>query len=205
MEVKLVIATGNDAGKEIRLHGPKFFIGRAEDCHLRPQSGSVSRYHCVVLVEKGFVSVRDLGGGKGTFVNGDRIRSEHEVMDRDRIRVGELEFDVRLDVRAAEKESGLPARQEAPTVSKDLAIEDDLDLDHWLNDTQVCDATDRADAFEQPDPESPDDEKAERKKKRAKEKPVEVVGVWKKGHWKPTSVDPGQAAADALKDLFKRH
>jgi len=34
---------------------------------------------------------------------------------------------------------------------------------------------------------------------------MEGVRVWKKGHWKPTSVDPGQAAADALENFFNRH
>jgi len=116
--------------------------------------------------------------------------------------VGKLEFDVRLGVGADEGESELPPPPETPDVGKASAVVDDLDLDHWLNETEATGATDR-DAIEPPEPESPDDETEEKTKE--KEKPVEVVGVWKKGHWKPTAVDPGQAAADALRDFFKRH
>ena len=52
MEVKLVVTNGRHAGREIPIKGPKFFIGRAEDCHLRPGSDLVSRHHCVILVGK---------------------------------------------------------------------------------------------------------------------------------------------------------
>ena len=205
MEVKLVTANGEQAGKETRLQGSKFFIGRAEDCYFRPQDDSVSRHHCVVLVENGFVAVRDMGSKAGTFVNGERVRGEHELKDGDRIRVGELEFDVQVDASDGGEDSELPDRQEASPAIVDSAtednldlatVEDDLDLDSWLSDSPVSEG---ADASERPEPESPDQE--QRKKK---EKPVDVVGVWKKGHWKPTSVNPSQAAADAVKDFFKR-
>jgi len=198
MEVKLVTANGKHTGKEIRLQGSKFCIGRAEDCHFRPQDDSVSRHHCVVLVQNGFVAVRDMGSKAGTFVNGERVRGEHELKDGDRIRVGKPELDVQVDASEGEKDSELPDRQEASPASVDLATEDNLDLDSWLSDSPVSEG---ADASGQPEPESPDQEHHEKKK----EKPVDVVGVWKKGHWKPTLVNPSQAAADAVKDFFKRH
>ena len=79
MEVKLIVLHGKSAGKEVPVPGPKFFIGRAEDCHLRPQSDAVSRHHCAVLVEDGFVSVRDFGSKNGTFVNGERLLADHRL------------------------------------------------------------------------------------------------------------------------------
>ena len=33
MEVKLVVADGKNAGKAIKIPGPKFLVGRADDCH----------------------------------------------------------------------------------------------------------------------------------------------------------------------------
>ena len=51
MEVSLKVVVGANAGKELKVPGPKFFIGRAEDCHLRPKSDLISRHHCVLLID----------------------------------------------------------------------------------------------------------------------------------------------------------
>ena len=40
MEVKLVVANGKNVGQEIPVPGPKFLIGRADDCQLRPEATS---------------------------------------------------------------------------------------------------------------------------------------------------------------------
>jgi len=198
MEVKLIAANGEYAGRAIRLEGPRFFIGRAEDCHFRPQAESISRHHCVVLVEKGFVAVRDMGSKASTFVNGERVRGEYELKDGDRIRVGELEFDLRVNGGDGGEDSEVSDRQEASPPSADSASRDNLDLNSWLREWP---GSEDSNTGGQPDPESPDQGKHGEKKK---EKPVDVVGVWKKGHWKPTSANPSQAAADAVKSLFKR-
>ena len=207
MEVKLVSANGEDAGRETPLQRAKFFIGRADDCHLRPEDDSVARHHCVVLVEEEFIAIRDMGSKTGTFVNGDRLAGELELKDGDRIRVGEREFDLRLDSGEVEKESEPPAPQaaspdEAESPAKDdsdlHATGEDMDLDHWLDQAPIAEG---ADASEQPEPELPDEKRAKKKK----DESVDVVGVWKKGNWKPTAVDPGQAAADTLKKFFDRH
>ena len=96
MEVKLVVTNGRHAGREIPIKGPKFFIGRAEDCHLRPGSDLVSRHHCVILVAENGVKVRDFGSKNGTFVNGKQVSPESPLMPGDRLVVGQLDFDVRI-------------------------------------------------------------------------------------------------------------
>ena len=73
MDVKLRVIGGKGDGQELPVPAPKFFIGRAEDCHLRPQSDQVSRHHAVILVEEGFVAIRDFGSRNGTYVNGERV------------------------------------------------------------------------------------------------------------------------------------
>jgi pSer/pThr/pTyr-binding forkhead associated (FHA) protein len=73
MEVRLKVVGGKNAGHELILAGPKFFIGRAEDCQLRPKSDLVSRHHCVILVEEGFVAIRDFGSKNGTLINGQAV------------------------------------------------------------------------------------------------------------------------------------
>jgi len=96
MEVKLVVTNGRHTGREIPIKGPKFFVGRAEDCHLRPGSDLVSRHHCVILVEDGLVAVRDFGSKNGTFVNGEQVMPEQELKDGDRLVIGQLDFNVKF-------------------------------------------------------------------------------------------------------------
>ncbi|MFM8570079.1 MAG: FHA domain-containing protein, partial [Pirellula sp.] len=46
MKISLKVLSGNHEGKLIPIKEEKFFIGRGDDCHLRPKSESVSRRHC---------------------------------------------------------------------------------------------------------------------------------------------------------------
>ncbi|MDR0327070.1 MAG: FHA domain-containing protein [Planctomycetaceae bacterium] len=95
MIVQLVVAAGNRAGQEIPVPVEKFTIGRAADCHLRPASELVSRYHCALLVSDGVV-VRDLGSRNGVRINGEKINAEQKVNNGDRLAVGPLEFFVKI-------------------------------------------------------------------------------------------------------------
>ena len=84
-------------------------------------------------------------------------------------------------------------------LSRDVraSIDDDMDLDTWLRETD-------SQTLEEPtideDTLSPE---RQQKGQEKKQKPTEVVGVWEKGHSKPTSANPGDAAADALKKFLK--
>ena len=137
MEVKLVVAQGKNAGQKIAVPGPKFFIGRAEDCQLRPNSDLVSRHHCVILIEEGFVAVRDFGSKNGTFVNDDQVRAEQELKNGDRLRIGQLEFTVELAVAVGgKKKPKVHSIQEAAAraAQTGAASPEDLDLDSLLGD-----------------------------------------------------------------------
>ncbi len=129
MEVKLIVANGKNVGQEIPVSGPKFLIGRADDCQLRPRSDVISRYHCVILVEEGFVSVRDFGSKNGTFVNDQQIMGEQELHDGDRLRVGQLEFDV--DLIGAKREPPVEGSHEPPHEAHG-AVFNQLDLSDWM-------------------------------------------------------------------------
>ena len=96
MIVQLVVATGNRAGQIIPVLGEKFIIGRAEDCHLRPQSELISRYHCAILVGHKVV-VRDLGSKNGVRLNEKKISAEQELHNSDKLTVGPLEFYLYID------------------------------------------------------------------------------------------------------------
>jgi len=200
MEVKLVVVAGKRAGEELPVAGPKFYIGRAEDCQLRPHSDLVSRHHCVLIVEEAYVAVRDFGSKNGTVVNDEMVKGELELKDGDRLRIGDLELEVRLGVDVGgKKKPKVKSVQEAAARTVESA-HDDMDLDSWLGDTdtQTLDPTYTGEA-------ATDDAETETLdgKPKKKKKESDVPGVWSKGRWKPTSENPRDAAADTLKDFFK--
>jgi len=98
MEVQLVVASGTKAGQTISIQGAKFLIGRADDCHLKPRSELISRYHCAIISEDGYVAIRDLGSKNGVYLNGERVSLENELKNGDKLSVGPLEFVVNLSI-----------------------------------------------------------------------------------------------------------
>ena len=116
MDVQLVVAGGTKAGQVIPVTGPKFIVGRADDCHLKPRSELISRYHCAIIVEDGYVAVRDLGSKNGVYLNGERVSMEHELQNGDKLSIGPLEFFVHITVAVkGQKKSKVESVQEAVT------------------------------------------------------------------------------------------
>jgi len=214
MEVKLIVVGGKNAGQTVPVSGPKFFIGRSEDCHLRPNSDLVSRHHCAILVEDGFVAVRDFGSKNGTFVNGQRVKGEQELTTGDELRVGALRFEVQLVVEmAGKKKPKVHSVEEAAARTAGAAGDDEVDLSDWLGeeapsgdttiietrtlDTPVADTVAEK-AVETPP--SPTPEKKQHEKDAAHGK--KPVGLPKSK--KLSARDSQSAAADTLKHLFGR-
>lgn len=101
MKVSLVVRTaGRMQGKAVPVAGTQFLIGRDPQCQLRPATPLVSGRHCAVVVRGDAVSVRDFESTNGTFVNDERVTGERALGDGDRLRLGPLEFDVRLEPSA---------------------------------------------------------------------------------------------------------
>ncbi|MDD3469327.1 MAG: FHA domain-containing protein [Thermoguttaceae bacterium] len=96
MDVKLYVLHGKQAGVTIPVAGPRFFIGRAEDCQLRPHSELISRHHCVIIVDEDMVQIHDFGSKNGTYLNGTRVEDQEELHAGDRLQIGSLEFEVRI-------------------------------------------------------------------------------------------------------------
>jgi pSer/pThr/pTyr-binding forkhead associated (FHA) protein len=134
MEVKLVVVGGKLAGKQIPITSHEFLIGRGPECHLRPQSSSVSRKHCAVLVDKGVAVIVDFASTNGTFVNGEQVEQRRELKDGDRLTIGILELDVQVSVSVvAKSKPKVHSVQEAAarTVAAASANEDDM-VSSWL-------------------------------------------------------------------------
>ena len=138
MEVKLIVASGKNRGKEIPLPGRQFLIGRGEGCQLRPASERISRKHCAIIVAEGRVVARDLGSTNGTSVNNERLSGDRELKNGDKLNVGGvLEFEVQLSVDLAGKKGPkVHSIQEAAARTVKKAAADDLDITQWLDDAE---------------------------------------------------------------------
>ena len=92
MQVQLIVTNKSQNGQAIPVNVPAFRIGQAEDCHLRSQSSRISPHHCIIYTHEGTVTIQDLGGETGTFVNGNRIASPVTLKDGDGLVVGKHSF-----------------------------------------------------------------------------------------------------------------
>ncbi|MDR0327480.1 MAG: FHA domain-containing protein [Planctomycetaceae bacterium] len=98
MSIQLVVASGTRAGQVIPIVGERFVIGRADDCHLKPRSELVSRYHCEIFLKEGNAFVRDMGSKNGVFLNENQISEVKTLNNGDRLAVGPLNFFVNITV-----------------------------------------------------------------------------------------------------------
>jgi len=100
MKLSLVVAQGVHVGKIIPIPVAQFVIGRDEACQLRPSSPAVSKKHCGLFIKGQQAFAKDLGSTNGTFINGKQITGEIEIKDGDHLKVGPLEFTLKLDTSA---------------------------------------------------------------------------------------------------------
>src|SRR5438105_12905668 len=98
MEVHLHVLDGSHKGQSMLLPPTQFVIGRDPECHLRPASADVSRFHCVVARLGQQVLVRDLKSRNGTFINEQKLTDTAKINDADILRIGPLrfQFEIRL-------------------------------------------------------------------------------------------------------------
>jgi pSer/pThr/pTyr-binding forkhead associated (FHA) protein len=87
--------------REIGVTTPEFLIGRGPDCDLRLRSSDVSRHHCIIHQRAGETAVLDLGSSNGTYLNGQRVRSQSSLSTGDELRVGTSTFVVDLGDRGS--------------------------------------------------------------------------------------------------------
>ncbi len=228
MEVRLVVSSGKNAGQVVPVTGGRFFIGRAEDCQLRPNTDIVSRHHCAITVEDGFVTVRDFGSRNGTFVNGKRIRGEEELNNGDSLSIGPLKFVVELVVEmSGQKKPKVENVQEAAARTVESSSKaplengDEFDLSDWLggeadagHDTRALeDNSDGTVTFDRdqaatPTASTPADQAKEQvsptDKKQSGKDAAKKPGRLPSGPKKPKTADSQAAAADTLRHIFHR-
>jgi pSer/pThr/pTyr-binding forkhead associated (FHA) protein len=102
MKLSLAVLTpGKSEGQLIPVNLAQFVIGRDPQCNLRPASALISKRHCAVIIRGERAFLRDFDSTNGTFVNDQPVKNEIEIQNKDRLKVGPLLFEVRIESKAA--------------------------------------------------------------------------------------------------------
>jgi pSer/pThr/pTyr-binding forkhead associated (FHA) protein len=228
MLVKLRVAQGAQAGREVIIPVAEFLIGRGEECHLRPRSDAISRRHCVIAVSDKQVELRDLGSKNGSYVNGQRVEGTRVLQSGDQVTIGPLNFEMVIEVALGGLKRPAPRDVQEVAARTAAASNEDLDIARWLEDD---DGTDVSRAVASPETRQfriddtanvmgmetkADQVEGEAESEEEEEEEDEGDGKKKSGRWKkPTpaklppraqhqSKDSREAAADMLKRFFNR-
>jgi pSer/pThr/pTyr-binding forkhead associated (FHA) protein len=109
MKISLVVAQGVHSGKIIPITTGQFLIGRDPHCNLRPASPAVSKQHCGIFQREDKVVVQDYGSTNGTLINGAQIVGEQQINNDDKLKIGPLEFVIRIEAGAPSSTVKAPA------------------------------------------------------------------------------------------------
>jgi pSer/pThr/pTyr-binding forkhead associated (FHA) protein len=93
MKVQLI-----SAGREIVLNDLPAIIGRSDTADICLNDTDTGEFQCIIEQDEGRLSVADIAGGLGTFVNGDSITNT-VLMPGDRLTVGRSNFTVQYELR----------------------------------------------------------------------------------------------------------
>jgi hypothetical protein len=130
MNVNLIIISKRNAGMEIPVFCPTFYIGRAKECQFCIISKRMDPRHCVILTEGKSLSIEDCGSVMGTVVNDEKIIHRRELKSGDRIALGALVLEVRVDAGIINRECVGDNFNEASIL-------------HWLEDGEIFDDEER--------------------------------------------------------------
>jgi pSer/pThr/pTyr-binding forkhead associated (FHA) protein len=121
MDVQMLVIQGRPRGKSLRFPPGEFIIGRGPECHVRPESPTVSRQHCLLRVAFDGVHIRDLGSTNGTLVNGTRVMQEQPLKDGDLLQLGPLVLQLRCAETADDEPGSAGAAEEARALARGCA------------------------------------------------------------------------------------
>ena len=222
MKATLKVLKGPSAGKEIGIPVAKFFIGRGEDCHLRPKSDAISRHHCAIIVSDSQVAIKDFGSKNGTFLNNERVENVAIINNGDQLVVGPLSFEVVLDhslggTKKPKVQGVADVAERSAGKAREMDSQDDDSIAGWLEESLFSNADmnssdtvtrqfvledtgafDKADESVDETDESEELENSEAPKKRKPMKLPEPINP------KDEAEDSTAAASDMLRRYFNR-
>ena len=224
MKAKLCVLKGPGAGKEITIPVSKFFIGRGEDCHLRPKSDAISRHHCAIIISDSQIALRDFGSKNGTFVNDQRVENITILNNGDKLVVGPLSFKLVLDhslggTKQPKVQGDEDVAQRSASRILEVSSSDDDSIASWLENTILDDmnSDDSVSVTRQfklqdiSNIEPPVEAEESTEDEEAAEDNTQVTGKKRKAIKLPTrppeaesSEDSKQAAEDMLRKYFNR-
>ena len=119
MEARFTVLSGTLRGQIFQVPRGKFILGREPDCHLVLDTNSVSRHHCVLLLDDYTLRIRDLSSKNGTFVNRDLTRIGERILAHgDTVRVGDLVIRVALESTASTPAASLETKGVEPDTTQ---------------------------------------------------------------------------------------
>lgn len=218
---------GHRTWQEVKVRGPRFLIGRADDCAMCCRSDSVLPHHCELVVDQQRAVVRPLSDKAETFVNGQQVEHEQVLQSGDQLRIGRLGFEVLIaetpaPVPAVPKPETEPEREQPP--ESEPRSESELEPESDPAGKEISDLLAQADERERlerqehpelrvmhlepaaakPEPEADEAEAAGEAapSKRGKKKPGKLPARPPKDEI--TAEDSTEAAQEALRKLFSR-
>ena len=112
----LQVYRGNELLRTERFERNVIKIGSLPSAHLRLEDGQVSRVHSVIEIgSDGRISVVDMGGAAGTFLNGRKVRRA-AVREGDQLGIGGLRVVLAGEQPAEEEPAEEPPRPKEPPV-----------------------------------------------------------------------------------------
>src|SRR5271155_614389 len=108
MEIKIIATTGRAQGQAVQIRAAKFFIGRHDNCQLRPDIPGLSGIHALIEQREDRLYLRDFGAEGGTGIN-DRVlhARESEVCNGDLIQIGPLVLTLSVKPKGDDAHPGL--------------------------------------------------------------------------------------------------
>ena len=102
-EVRLVVATGKNAGTHYVIGGERHLLGRGPGVDFAVDDQAMSRQHAAVEYDGRAYRIRDLGSTNGISVNGNTVQVA-ELSSGDRIEIGAHVLQFVVDVRESQPE-----------------------------------------------------------------------------------------------------
>jgi predicted component of type VI protein secretion system len=135
MQFRLVPLEG---GNTIELSRDLTVVGRKEDCDLRLDHKSISKFHCVIVRMENTLLLRDLGSTNGTMVNGKRIRRA-TLKNNDRLDIANLPFKIQISIgKAIEKNPQFEGTIQISNQDNDADEKDGDSNSDQINKDDIC-------------------------------------------------------------------